>query len=393
MIAHHSGGRVLDVAEAKVIEADQALHQERVEAERRRRFVGFTRTDETGLRTIIARVKAGDAVWVQATVERVREIIAPSHPDLDADELRSEAFGWLARPAELLALLLEHTTDEPVGTDSRNDGGANADVRQQNTTDEHGEPDDRTAAVEPPGAAEPAEPTALNRAIAFPRDLLGALLEHDLAALRPTATLYLHLASSALRPARTTGGTCAGSERSGGVARVEDLGPFGLEQLPDLLGHTRLRITPVLDLSDRVRSRAYEHPEASRDRVHLLTGGDYWPFATSTSRRVDLDHPTPYDHDAAEPPDRPGQTGTHNSGPLGRQHHRWKTHAGFRSRQCGENRYVWLTPHGLALVTDHRGTRPLNPDVARTIHDAPSGVDVYPSDLQVRLDLASDDTS
>ena len=37
IIARESGGRVLDVAEAKIIEADPALHQARVEAERRRR--------------------------------------------------------------------------------------------------------------------------------------------------------------------------------------------------------------------------------------------------------------------------------------------------------------------------------------------------------------------
>ncbi len=356
MIATNPGGRVLDVAEAKVIEADPALHQERVEAEQRRRYVAFTRSDETGLRTIIARVKAGDALWVQATIERVSEIIAPSHPDLGADELRSEAFSWLARPAELLALLLEHTTAEHLETDEQ----------------------DRVAG--------PDEPTELHRAIALPQELLGALRDHDLSALRPRATLYVHLAASALRPARAETCTCGG-EPAGGVARVEDLGPFNLEQLPDLLARTRLRITPVLDLSDRVRSTAYEHSEALRDRVHLLTGGDYWPFATSTTRRVDYDHPTPYDHDAAEPPDPPAQTGTHNSGPLGRRHHRWKTHAGYRARQCGENRYVWLSPHGLAFLVDHRGTRRIDPDEARMMFEAPRGVDIHTSDVRVELDV------
>ena len=108
IIAHESGGRVLAVAEAKIIEADPALHEERVEAERRRRYVSSGRTDEFGLRTVIARVEAGDAVWVEAIVARVAEIIAPRYPDATADELRAIAFGWLARPAELLPLLLEH---------------------------------------------------------------------------------------------------------------------------------------------------------------------------------------------------------------------------------------------------------------------------------------------
>ena len=126
--AGESGGRVLAVAEAKIIEADPALHQERVEAERRRRYVSSSRTDEFGLRTVIARVEAGDAVWVEAIVARVAEILAPRYPDATADELRSIAFGWLARPAELLQLLLEHRDEqETLDLDA---GRAAEDVRR-----------------------------------------------------------------------------------------------------------------------------------------------------------------------------------------------------------------------------------------------------------------------
>ncbi|WP_439936745.1 hypothetical protein ACS3YM_12455 [Nocardia sp. N13] len=102
VIAHEAGGRVLAVAEAKIIEADPALHDERVEAEKARRYVTSSRTDEFGLRTVIARVEAGDAVWVEATIARVAEILAPTHPDTGPDALRAIAFGYLARPAELL---------------------------------------------------------------------------------------------------------------------------------------------------------------------------------------------------------------------------------------------------------------------------------------------------
>ena len=184
--------------------------------------------------------------------------------------------------------------------------------------------------------------------------------------------LYVHLHESVLRGAD-------------GVARVEGLGAFTLAQLRDLLGRARVKVQPVVDLSDRVRTTAYEHPEKLKERVHLVTDGDYWPFATSTSRRVDYDHPTPY----VDPGDGgpPGQTGTHNSGPLGRRHHRWKTHAGYRSRQCGQGRYVWLTPHGLGFLVDHTGTRRITRAEASMILDAPPGVDVYTSDLRVAVDL------
>lgn len=317
IIAHESGGRVLSVAEAKIIEADPALHDERVEAERARRYVGMGRTDEFGLRTVIARIEAGDAVWVEATVARVAEILTPTHPHTHIDELRAIAFGYLARPAELLQLLLEHNGSDDVPS----------------------------------------------RATAFPTDLLDALRSADLSALASKAVLYVHLHEAALRGADA-------------VARVEGLGAVSVSALAGLLARTRLTVRPVRDLSSRVRSTAYEHPESLKDQTYLRTGGDYWPYATSTSRHVDYDHPTAF----ARPPGSrppPGQTGSHNSGPLGRRHHRWKTHAGFRSRQCGEGRYVWLTPHGMAFLVDHLGTRRIDAGTALAIYEAPAGVDLY----------------
>ena len=92
---------------------------------------------------------------------RVAEIIAPRYPDASADELRSIAFGWLARPAELLALLLEHRD-------------------QQETLDLD---------------AETRAPR--RRATAFPADLLDALREADLSPLAPKAVLYVHLHEAA----------------------------------------------------------------------------------------------------------------------------------------------------------------------------------------------------
>ena len=114
-LAGEAPGRVLSIVEAKIIEADPAAHEAKVEAEKRRRFVSLTRTDETGLRHVIARVTAGDAAYVDAVVSRVADILAgrPEHADAPRDLLRSLAFGWLARPAELLPLLLEHTDPDP----------------------------------------------------------------------------------------------------------------------------------------------------------------------------------------------------------------------------------------------------------------------------------------
>jgi hypothetical protein len=45
----------------------------------------------------------------------------------------------------------------------------------------------------------------------------------------------------------------------------------------------------VIDLREAVNVNAYEHPARLAERVHLTRVGDYFPYATGTGRRVDLD--------------------------------------------------------------------------------------------------------
>ena len=318
-IAGEGPGRVLEICVAKVIEADPAAHATRLEAQRRRRHVGLSRTDEFGLRHVIARVEAGDAVWIDAMVERVADLIADGHPEAGRDELRSIALGRLARPAEVLQLLL----------------------------------------------AAQGESQETSRATAFPSDLLEALATANPERFRPRVELYVHLSDLAL-----TGLTPP-------VARVEGVGPLLADS--QLFTGCRVRVTPVIDLNERVELNCYEHPTGLAQRVRLGFPGDYFPYSSAVpglSGASDLDHPTPYDADGP-----PGQTGTHNSGPLGRRHHRWKTHAGFTSRQCGRNRYVWRTPLGRHYLVDHRGTHRLDEQQGQMMFDAHDGVELYFADL------------
>jgi hypothetical protein len=105
-LAEISPARLLDIVRAKVIEADPARHARLLDEQLKRRYVSLSQTDEFGLRHVIARVRAGDAVWIDATLERVADLIAGRFPaDTTRDVLRSEALGWLARPEDLLALL------------------------------------------------------------------------------------------------------------------------------------------------------------------------------------------------------------------------------------------------------------------------------------------------
>ncbi len=211
------------------------------------------------------------------------------------------------------------------------------------------------------------------RPVWAPSDLdriVGRLAEmstRQLATLRGRATVYVHLTDRSLSDGV-------------GMARVEGHGPLWVRDLADLIGHADIRLTPVRDLAQRRRSDAYEHDEALKDQVWLLTGGDVFPFnpRTATRDRVDFDHSTPYD-----PTGPPGQTGAHNSGPLRRRHHRWKTFGGYRCRAAGGGRHLWQTPHGLTFLVDRHGTRRLDQDEADIMVHAPPGIDLYLTDLRL----------
>ena len=81
----------------------------------RERFVRLGRTSRFGLKLIIARLTAGDGLYVNAMVARLAEILR-QRGDLDPLEVRrSKAFGLLGHPAEALRLLYEYAetdTDE-----------------------------------------------------------------------------------------------------------------------------------------------------------------------------------------------------------------------------------------------------------------------------------------
>ena len=318
-IVGESPAKVIELAQAKVIEVDRAAHRARLEEQRRRRYVTLSRSDECGLRLVIARVEAGDAVWVDAMLNRVADLLA-ARPDLrpdtpaevGRDELRSLAFGWLARPAELLTLLLE-AADQP--TDPPGWGSTGSTDRPGSRRPRPTRGRGRTSTYEHEPADEQAQ---VSRAIAVPARALELLQRVDLRRLAPTATVYVHLHQGAVE------GT------TGGVARVEGLGPLLLEQLRGLLGHTNVALKPVVDLADQVSVNAYEHPETVKERVHLRTLGEVFPYGRATGRTVDMDHPVPYD-----PLGPPGQTGDHNAGPLSRTPHRAKTHLGTGSPRPG----------------------------------------------------------
>lgn len=279
-IAGDSPSRVLELAEAKVIEADLAAHAARLEAEARRRLVAVTRTDKFGSRSLYARMEPGDVVWVDAMVDRIADILATrpdlvEHPDptaLDKQALRALALGWLAHPAAVLDLLDNpHPTDDP---------------------------------------AQAGDPVPQRRRTA-------------------QAVVYVHLHQAA----------CEGSDA---VARVEELGPILLAQLVTLLRHANVSLRPVIDLHAEGTTSSYEFPESIRERARLRNPIEAFPHATRSSRRTDMDHPVPYDPDGppgqtsdtnAAPLTRPHHRAKTHAGWTVHQHgldrHYWRTPHGL----------------------------------------------------------------
>lgn len=301
-----SPARLLTIAEAKVVEADQVAHDARVETNRRRKGVWFPTprpgelidddSGAAGVRTVFGRLDEADAVDLEQAVDDLADILAdradyPSDNEPTRDQLRADSLGLLARPADALALL---RGDDEASTD------------------------------EPPNVADKAAGDPAPRA-----------------RQRRLARLVVHLSDLTLFGV------------TGGIARVEDLGPMLLDQIADLLRHRDIEVLPVIDLRETRAVNGYEHPADMRARTMIRTGGDVFPHsAARPEARVDHDHAVAYD-----PTGPPGQTGDHNDAPLTRRHHRAKTHLGYRVTQLAPGAYRWCSPGGLGRVVTPRGTR------------------------------------
>ena len=289
-------GRLEGVIEATAIRLDPAAAGERERWARDQLGVWLSPETEHGTKTLFARLDAPDAVAIDDAVTRGAEALAALGDERPLDQRRAAAFGLLADPHETLEL--RHSTAEPP----------------------HGPEGDSSASL-PEGLAH-----------AVRRDVFS----------RRDARVYVHLTDETLR---------AGA----GVARVEGIGPVTAQLVREWLAGARVTVVPVIDLAQQTPVDAYEIPDRLAEAVRLRSPVDCFPYATSTSRRMDLDHTEPYrSPDEGGPP---GQTRTDNLAPLTRAHHRVKTHAhGWAVRQPFDGVLVWRTPHGRYYLVDHTGT-------------------------------------
>ncbi|SEC85068.1 protein of unknown function [Nocardioides exalbidus] len=137
-----------------------------------------------------------------------------------------------------------------------------------------------------------------------------------------------------------------------------------LEQLQAWCGDSRTTITvkPVIDLNQNLTAPGYEIPDRIREQVILRDRTCVFPHCTRPARACDIDHISPYDHDAeAEGRPQPGPTRSDNLACLCRSHHRLKTFTAWRYAMTEPGVFEWTSPHGHQFRRDRSGTTPVEP--------------------------------
>jgi hypothetical protein len=261
-------GLVSDIAPDKVAALSQRARTER--------FVRKLPTDDPAVAYLSARLDTADAIFLDAMVDRIADILGERGDTQNKDARRARALGVLATPARAQLLLAE-------------------------AAGEHGD--------------------------------IGA----DDPRLLPETQVYVHVAEETL---------LAG----GGVARVEGVGPLAATMLSHLVGHSRIRLTPVIRPYAQIAVDSYEIPDRIRRQVLMRDTYEVFPYSSRPSRGKDFDHTIPY---------RPGgrrQTRASNLGPLSRRVHRAKTHGGWALGQPRPGIFWWTTPSGYCYRVGPTGT-------------------------------------
>ncbi len=231
-----SWGRLQDVVDGLIYDADPEGADAAAELAARERFVRLGRITEHGLKLVIARAAAGDAIWFKATIDRIAQILGLRGDTDPIDVRRSKAIGILAQPAYALQLLCGHQDHPDQDQDSEPEHGV--DVLDPDPADEPLFEANEATADPQPANKQVGEPADGGRSRRPHQSLRIGPPPFDPERARPKTVVYVHLSEEALR---------AGT----GVARVDDMGPVLLSRLRQVLGtRCRIQLKPVINLND-----------------------------------------------------------------------------------------------------------------------------------------------
>lgn len=406
--------------EGRIVAADPEAAARREEDARREAFARSTRSSAHGMKGFYLRGPAAVVIRFEATVAFLAEALRALGDTDEEDQRRVKACLVLANPmqaVELLAAFAAHRSrtgtdeDDPLPedqlppedeTDEADDDAAVPDHTAPGADDDADDADDAAGGADDEaddaddgaagdGAGAPVVPRVF-RPVELPGWLaratdpgtsLGAVLL-DWPGLLPRVNLFLHLAEETVDAAR------AGTPD--GVVRWEGEGPVTLRYVREQLApYHAFTITPVLDLAGQEPVDGYEIPARHRRAVRLRTPADCFPFAANLDP-VDIDHTRAYQHACDAPGQqeaRRGQSRMGNYGPLGRFHHRIKTHGRWQVAQPFDGIYVWRDPHGHFYLVDHTGTRKVTAPADREPRKRPRRpvvIELYRADVTLDLD-------
>jgi hypothetical protein len=309
---------------AAIMTVDPERCEQLLAGRKKDRGVWLGRIDEDGLRGVHARVEAAKANRVYAAVD---ELAGYLPDDLGtADERRAEAFGMLGDDLQAAELRARHRQPELF------DQELAAAVKEIEA--ETGGPVEESE-VHP---ALRDKPAGVDVESAVFRAAVQRMLEHlDPAKLLPTASLIIHLSGESL-------------EKGHGVCRVPGVGPTTMGIVKQWLGHSRVRVRPVIDVNDSPPPvDCYEIPDLHRRHLSLRQPASTFPWSTA-SGRLDLDHVRPFVPRMRGGP--PGQTSIAKLSPAARTEHRTITHGGWQRRQPEPGTMLFRAPHGDVYLTN-----------------------------------------
>lgn len=111
----------------------------------------------------------------------------------------------------------------------------------------------------------------------------------------------------------------------------------------------------VVDLAEEIETAGYVPTARQRRQAALIHQKCSFPYCQARAERCDLDHRHPHADG--------GPTISHNLTPLCRQHHRMKTHHGWRYHRIRAGTYRWRSPHGYEYVVSPAGTIDVSNDL------------------------------
>jgi hypothetical protein len=387
--------------DGKVVAADPALAAEREAEKVAEQLAKRTRSTEAGTAGFYVRSTVGVIARLDATVAFLADALR-AFGDRDPEDLRRvKAVAVLANPTRAVELLAAFAALRSrtlhVDRDVQLPLDDNSDTRE--AADPVCGPDQRIDALSRMDAFArrvgftptrlPGFLVATDRSSAIGLDTidLPPVFRFDWSGLLPPLTLNLHVAAETLR------------DGTGGVVRWEEGGPVTEQFVHDHLRPLHsYRIQPVIDLAGQAPADGYEIPDRHRRAVRLRTPADCFPFSSDTTSTIDVDHTDAYDHTAVAPAASSGgeqdlQSRLANYGPLGRFHHRIKTHGTWTLRQPFDGLYLWRDPHGQIYLVDHTGTRKITPSGstsgAATTYDPE--LSVHPADTVIEVDFGRQD--